>query len=165
MTSSGNAGPIRPASYNEHCATFPEVEGASALIGLYGAVPSFHDSEITDLNLRANGGSTLRLRNPFPTIFDSGFVFVTFEIAKLVDVVLEGFNHAQNVLGSLHVRPARSYPDRMGLHAPLEAGDLELELESIVGLGGRLVCRGVKLTWTMDRRARAATGRGALPGQ
>lgn len=164
MTSSGNAGPIRPASYDEHCATFPQVEGASALIGLYGAVPCFHDSEITDLNLRTNGGSTLRLRNPFPTIFDSGSIFVTFEVAKLVDVVLEGFN-GQNVLGSLYTRPARPYPDRASFHLPLVDGDLELELDPSVGLGGRLVCRGVKVSWTMDRRARAATGRGVLPGQ
>jgi hypothetical protein len=149
-----------------HRATFPSLDGAASLIKLYGDVPSFHDAEVTDLNLRASGGSTIRVSNLFPSIFDAGHVFVTFEIARLIDIVLDGFNHKQNVLGGLHVRPARFDPKRYPLHGTdLEPGDLEIELDSILGIGGTLICRAVKVSWTMDRRAREAMKRPDLLGQ
>lgn len=152
-------------SYRLHQATFPELEGAASLIRLYEGVPSFHDAEITDLNLRQAGGSSIRLCNLYPTVVDEGRVFVTIEIAHLIDVELDGYNHGQNVIGALHVRPARSNAARTTSRVPLEPGDLEIELFSIVGLGGLLVGRGLKVGWTMDRRARNASKRSALLGQ
>lgn len=152
-------------SYRLHQATFPELAGAASLVRLYEGVPSFHDAEFTDLNLRQAGGSSIRLCNLYPTAVDDGRVFVTIEIARLIDVELEGYNHGQNVIDALHVRPARSNSARGTYRVPLEPGDLELELFSIVGLGGLLVGRGLKVGWAMDRRARNASKRPALLGQ
>lgn len=152
-------------SYRLHQATFPELEGAASLVRLYDGVPSFHDAEITDLNLRQAGGSSIRLCNLYPTAVDDGRVFVTIEIAHLIDVELDGYNHGQNVINALHVRPVRSNAVRDTYRVPLEPGDLEIELFSIVGLGGLLVGRGLKVGWTMDRRARNASKRPALLGQ
>jgi hypothetical protein len=146
-----------------HQATFPELEGAASLVRLYDGVPSFHDAEITDLNLRQAGGSSIRLCNLYPTAVDDGRVFVTIEIAHLIDVELDGYNHGQNVINALHVRPARSNAVRDTYR--VEPGDLEIELFSILGLGGLLVGRGLKVGWTMDRRARNASKRPALLGQ
>ena len=63
------------------------------------------------------------------------------------------------------MRPARPNAARSTYRVPLEPGDLEIELFSIVGLGGLLVGRGLKVGWTMDRRARNASKRPALLGQ
>jgi len=153
------------ARYELHCRTLPQVEGAASLIELYGGVPSFHDAEVTEVNLRTDGGSTIRLANRYPTPVDAGRVFVTFEIAHLIDVVLDGYNHRQNVLGGLLIIPAPARQERARSHGPLEPGDLEIELDSILGVGGFLICRGVRVSWAMDRPARTVKAQRDLLGQ
>jgi hypothetical protein len=141
-------------AYEFHRRTFATLEGAGSLIALYGHVPSFHDGEITDLNLRRKGESKLRVSINYPDNFGHGSVFVTLEITNLLDVEIEGFS-AQNVIDSLYVTPAIANAEREA-HYGIDRmdGDLRIEFDPIWGVGGHLICRGVRVVWTMDHIAR-----------
>jgi hypothetical protein len=140
--------------YELHARTFATLEGAASLVGLYGDTPSFHDGEITDLNLRRKGESKLRVRIPFPDIYGHGSVFVTFEIGQVLDVSLEGFS-PQNVIFSLNVMPNPPNAEREAHYGIMrEQNDVKIELEPTWGVGGHLICRDVKVAWTMDHIAR-----------
>lgn len=144
------------AAYEVHNATLVTVPGADTLIALYdGRVPSFHDADILSVQLTTQGGSALRLALPYPTLFDRGRVIVNFEMGRILDADLDFFG-TQNVVGDLFVRPAQDRPDRRNHIHKLKPGDLEIEIDPSVGLGGIIVCRGLSLTWSKDRLARAA---------
>jgi hypothetical protein len=139
--------------YKLHSRTFITLEGVDSLVRLYGRLPTFHDGELTDLALRRDGTSSVRIRIPYPDIFAHGGVFVTIEIGEIVDVSLEGFS-PQNVLGDLYVTPAMPDAMREAHSGDRRAGDFRIELEPIYGIGGFVVGRGLKVAWSKDRRAR-----------
>ena len=147
---------LRQADYELHSKTFSLLPGADSLIQAYGEVPSFHDAEVEAVQLSKKGASSIRVSNLFPDIFSKGHVFVTLTIAEVIDIELEGFS-PQNVLFALRVRPAPGRPERQEYYPrKLASDDLEIELEPTYGIGGRLVCQGITVGWTMDRRARQA---------
>lgn len=147
---------LRQADYELHCKTFAALPGADSLIQVYGEVPTFHDAEVEEVRLSKKGASSIQVSNLFPDIFSKGHVFVTLTIAKVIDIELQGFS-PQNVLFALRVRPAPRRPEREHYYPrKLASDDLEIELEPTYGIGGRLVCQGVSITWTKDRAARQA---------
>jgi hypothetical protein len=142
------------ADYELHSDTFAGLKGADSLIEQYGNVPDFHDSEVQDLHLSLKFASTVRISNLFPDIYSRGRIFVTLTIDEILDIDLDGFS-PQNVLGGLRVRPVTSRPDRERFYPRKRTdGDLEIELDAIYGIGGVIVCRGVRIGWTKDRIAR-----------
>jgi hypothetical protein len=142
--------------YETHSRVLAALPGGASLIELYGRAPSFHDSEVQSIQLSIKGQSLIRVRNLYPDIFSQGHVIVSLSIAEIIDIELDGFS-PQNVLDGLRILPAPEKPERQKFYPPTLAGDdLEIELESIYGLGGSITCRGISIGWTMDRRTRRA---------
>jgi len=135
---------------------FQQVEGGPELLKWFGTVPSFHDAEILNLDLRRNGISLLRVHGwiatgevaPDKTAVLDKHAVVSFEISNVLDVQLEGFS-TQNVVGGLILRRAPDRPDRRH-HLALEPipDDIEIELEPCYGLHGRIRARSVRVTVT-----------------
>jgi len=136
--------------YELHCATFSSIEGVASLAALYGSFPSFHDSEVLDLKLSRSGTSVLRISDPYPDIFGANRLIVSFEIEDLIDLEIDGFS-PPNVLFGLYVTPLQPDPAREPYYArPRKDGDRRIELEPTVGIGGTLVCGGLKVTWERE---------------
>ena len=145
----------RRAEYLTHCQILAELPGAASLIAQYEHPPSFHDSTLEEINLSMGGTSILRLANPHPTIFDSGRLFVTFEIQKVIDLNLDFYG--ENILFGLLLRPPIVRGDRSNnFTRPLVEGDIEFQFEPTCGVGGYLIGREVSVRWTKNRRARNA---------
>ena len=142
------------ADYELHAKTFAGLPGAASLIDLYGNVPGFHDAEVRELRLSAKSESTIKISNLFPDIFSQAHVLVTLTIREIVHIQLDGFS-PRNILYWLRTRPAVAKPDQERFYSrKRKDDDLELELGATFGIGGSLVCNGISVTWTKDRRAR-----------
>lgn len=139
--------------YAVHSEILASLPGSASLLAQYEHLPDFHDAVAKDVSLSTSGKSLIRLANPYPTIFDAGYLLVTFEIDKVIDANLDFFGG--NILFGLMLRRPAARPDRQPyLTRPIEAGDIEFEFEPTCGLSGFVVGRGVRVSWTKDRRAR-----------
>ena len=144
------------AEYEEHARIFASLEGAASLIKLNGHVPSFHDAEVTDLNLSIRGQSTIRIADYVPEPFGPGKVIVTFQINELLDINLQGFS-SRNIIHGLRLKIASSSARENHYGYKVDAETLELQLEDILGISGILIGRGISLKWTKDRTRRRNT--------
>ena len=142
-------------SREQQPAIYHEVPGGVDLLRWFGRVPSFHDAEILDLNLRRRGKSTLRLHGWIMTdkIGEDGFIvldrhaIVTFALDGVMDLRVEGFS-AQNVIGGLILRRAPDRPERrnyLTLDPSPQDIEIELELEPCYGLDGLIRARSVAI--------------------
>jgi hypothetical protein len=85
---------------------YDTVPGGADLVRWFGQVPTFHDAEILDLNLRRRGQSILRVHGWIGTSLmgNDGYLepdkhaIVTFAIEDVMDLQLDGFS-VQNVVG------------------------------------------------------------------
>ncbi len=120
--------------------------GGAELISWFGRVPWFHDEEIELLELQSPGTSRLVIRATISaTLVETRSCRVTFHIDEIVELKLEHF-YRQNALFALHLRPAAPLtPPLYG--AEPSADDIEIVLESAVGLEGVIRCRGVSVTF------------------
>lgn len=117
------------------------IPGGKELIDWFGGVPSFHDSEILSLQLDRSGNSHLVIHafrmtdqtdeRGFYTL-DREFV-ATFEFSQILELKLEGFSE-QNVVGELMVTTE-------------DATTYIVEIDAIYGLGGRIGCKTLSLTF------------------
>ena len=108
-------------------------------------MPSFHDGEITSLELHRNAPSYLRVHGFAVNVSGSKMdwknakhAIVTFELQQIVDLQLDGFSH-QNVIGSLIIERKPSPFERVNYVGKEDAAalDFELTLEPCFGLDGR----------------------------
>jgi hypothetical protein len=117
--------------------------GGPELLAWFGGVPNFGDAEVLGLNLDRAGHSQLRiLAISYAGGRDSGGFFkrlvITFDLADMIDVAIEGFSH-QNVIEGLKLRraPAKPvHPSLLGLG--MGDGDFEIELEPCAGAFGKI---------------------------
>jgi hypothetical protein len=137
------------------------IPGGPALLAFFGAVPSFHDSEVLDLNLSRSAQSTLRLhfwRGLIPAeghapnvLRPADEVIVAFRFEEITDLKLDGFSH-QNVVGGLILRRVRAEISDFGMTRitlPPAGPDLfEIEMEPIYGISGRIRARKVSVSFT-----------------
>jgi hypothetical protein len=133
---------------------YDEVPGGPELLRWFGEVPSFHDAEITGLDLRRWGQSTLRVHGFVATYkADSGgsLVFdrhaiVTFSLEDIMDLQLDGFSH-QNVIGGLTLQRATDRGRANYYSLPQSPEDIEIELEPCYGLDGLIRAKRVTISF------------------
>lgn len=125
---------------------FRRLPGADAFLAGHDHVPTFHDGEIEEVWLSKKGPGSLSISIFWPDPFGAERILVTFSVANILDVRLEGFS-AQNVVGELWLSPATAVP---GFY-DVEPGDLRLDMEPLFGLSGMVVARGVRLSWAHHR--------------
>ena len=133
---------------------YGQVPGGPELLEWFCTVPSFHDAEVLNLDLRRKGNSLLRIHGwittgeiaPDRTAVLDKHAVVTFAISGVLDVQLESFS-IQNVIGGLILRRAPNRADRRDHLAltPLP-DDIEIELEPCYGLYGLIRARSVSLS-------------------
>ena len=114
------------------------IKNVQALISIFGRWPSFHDAEVCRLRLDRDGtclemevyifavGRAIDERGHYKRSNES---LLTLRFCEIEDVHLEGFNH-QNVIASLTLRKDQR---------------IDVELESIFGLGGKFSCGAVEV--------------------
>jgi hypothetical protein len=131
------------AQRDETVEILKDVPGCLELLAWFGGVPNFGDGEVLGLSLDRAGPSRLRLLAISSTggRDSGGFLkraIVTFNLADMIDVTIEGFSH-QNVIGGLklHRAPERKiHSSLLGIGAV--ASDLEIELEPCAGAFGKI---------------------------
>ena len=142
------------AEYAVHSAILTGLPGAASLIASYDGVPSFHDATVEDVNLSMRGKSSIRIGNPYPTIYDRSRLLVTFEIGQVIDANLDSFG--QNILFSLMLRHPVRRPERQNYRTrEILEGDVEFDFDATCGISGFVVGRNLSVRWTKDRRAGA----------
>jgi len=120
--------------------------GGAELIEWFGHVPWFHDDEIELLELQSPGACRLVIRATIvATLAEVRSCRVTFHIDEIVELKLEHF-YRQNALFALRLRPAGSLPGPLYGAEP-SPSDIEMVLESAVGIEGIIRCRGVSVTF------------------
>lgn len=136
-------------AYKEHAARpetsvelFSLLPGADKFLSKYGRVPTFHDGEVEEVFLSKNGPSRICISIHWPDHFGAEKILVTLTAAQIVDIRLEGFS-PQNVIGELWLCAATALPG----YYEVQEGDLQLNMESIYGIGGMLLVRGLEVSW------------------
>jgi len=120
--------------------------GGAELIEAFGLVPWFGDDEIDRLDLVSGGKTRLVINASLGASYvESRSLRVIFEIEEIVELGLEHF-YRQNVLDALRLRPAGE------MQAPLYGAepspdDIEIVLQSTLGMDGTIRCRGVSVTF------------------
>ncbi len=119
--------------------------GGPALIEWFGFIPWFHDDEIERLELSDKGASRLVVRsNVYSDLISARACRVTLTFSDIVDIQLEHF-YRQNVIGALRFRRAVPHDGPVYGRMP-EGGDIEMVIESILGLGGTIRCAEVAIS-------------------
>jgi hypothetical protein len=145
------------ARWETSCQLFATLPGADRLIAKYGKVPTFHDGEVEVVHLNQKGPSKIAISIPWPDIFGEEKVLVTLTAAHVLDVELEGFSR-HNYVYELWFRRPTPQPGHAGKGISLEEGDVEVEFESTLGLGGKLLLRSVDVSWSLKRPGKSAKG-------
>ena len=133
---------------------YHEVPGGSELVRWFGRVPTFHDAEVHDLDLRRVGESTLHLHGwtMKEEIDHDGFVVldkhavVTFRMEGIMDLRLDGFSH-QNVIGGLTLQRAADRGRANYYSMPKSPDDIDIELEPSFGLSGFVRAKRVAISF------------------
>ena len=117
-----------------------EIPGATSLIERFGRWPSFHDSEVLQMDLRRAGRSEVKIHIFEMTgdLDERGYyinrnhTIVSFHLTDTEVHELSGFNH-QNVLSGIAIRKT-------------DRADYEFDLDPIYGVGARLSARTMRIT-------------------
>ncbi len=121
---------------------FLEVPGGRQLLDWFGTVPTFHDAEITSLQLSAEGKSAL-IVNEWKLGLDLEVLdtrLVVFEMSGIVDFELNYFSR-QNSLWGLALRHGKDRPNRLPYTGSTTVPTFEIWLHPNVGLSGFIRCR------------------------
>jgi hypothetical protein len=120
-----------------------QIPGGRALVDWFGGVPTFHDGEVLSVHLERDQPSKLvvygfRMNSETDA---QGFYVVdrkvtaTFVIDGIDSLELKGFS-IQNVL------------NRLSIHARSGGTGYEIELEDTYGIGGRIGCEAVSVSYS-----------------
>ena len=112
--------------------------GGPALLAWMGGIPDFGDAEVVALTLDRSGPSLLRLAIEMGVRGRRESALVSFVLADMIDVRLEGFSR-QNVIGGLRLRWASDrpvHPTHIGVGLGL--GDIEIDLDPCFGAFGAI---------------------------
>lgn len=126
-----------------HSPTCPQVNGAIELESWLGGWPTFHDAEVIEIRLSAEGASEIRVRTwrPSNNVNPTGHfnrekrVIVSFELTGIFGMELFDFGH-QNVLSGAFVTPV--------------GGGHRIDLEQLHGLGGWILASEVSVSFTPE---------------
>jgi hypothetical protein len=133
---------------------YNEVPGGPELLSWFGRVPSFHDAEIINLDLRRSGKSFLRVHGwtDAAAVDDKGCIVlekhavVTFALEEIMDLQLDGFSH-QNVIFGLKLQRATDRGRSNYYALPQSPEDIEIELEPCFGLDGVIRAKRVSISF------------------
>ena len=119
--------------------------GGPELIDWFGFIPWFHDDEIERLELSDKGTSRLVVRsNVYGDLTRTRASRVTLAISEIVEIQLEHF-YRQNVIGALRFRLASHHDGPVYGRMPADS-DVEILIESILGLSGTIRCAEVTIS-------------------
>lgn len=132
-------------------AIYASIPGGPEMLAWFDGTPSFHDAEIVSLVLNRRSQSYISIhfwnvdRGSDSYFHSTKHAVVTFELADIYDLQLDGFSH-QNVISELIVSHDESDPERTPYHS-LPAGkmDFEIKLEPCYGLDGYIRCKRVAI--------------------
>jgi hypothetical protein len=116
------------------------IPGATSLIERFGRWPSFHDSEVLQMDLRRAGSSEVKIHifemtgdlDERGSYINRNHTIVTFHLIDVEVHELSGFNH-QNVLSGIAIRKT-------------ELAEYEFDLDPIYGVGARLSAKTIGIT-------------------
>jgi len=121
---------------------FSLLPGADEFVSRYGRVPTFHDGEVEEVVLTNKGPSRICISINWPDPVGRDKIVVTLTADQILDVGLEGFS-PQNVINELWLCAATALPG----YYEVEEGDLQLNMEPIYGISGKLVVRDLRVSW------------------
>jgi hypothetical protein len=129
--------------YTETIEVLKVVPGGMELLAWFGGEPTFGDGEILELSLNFCGPSRLRVvafRSAGHGTDSENWprAIVTFDLADMIDVSIEGFAQP-NINGGLQLRWAREknyHPSLLGIG--MSTADHEIELEPCAGAFGTI---------------------------
>jgi hypothetical protein len=118
---------------------YQSITGYQSVVEWFGGWPSFHDAEVTSIELHRHGSSYLRVHTFRMTgEFDERGYYkltqhavVTFEVSDITSLDLSGFNH-QNVLSCLLIQR--------------HTDDLKLVLGGCYGVEGQITSKAVSVS-------------------
>lgn len=138
-----------------HERVLASIPGGAELIAWFGKAPTFHDAEIETIEVGRRGGLlTVQYWRDIEEVYSGKATYVTFAFEKLVDLELDGF-YDQNVLFELVLKSPAARPERVPYHGPESTSDIEIDLQSTIGTGGFLRCRGLAVSF-MTKKAKGA---------
>lgn len=131
-----------------------DISGGRALLDWFGEEPCFHDAEILRVTLDRSGASLLQVHGWRMTgdVAPDGFLvrdrhaIVSFHLAGITDLVLDGFS-TQNVVSGLILRRAAERGRSAYLPAAASSDDFEIELMPCYGLDGFIRARDVSISF------------------
>ena len=113
-----------------------QIPGGRALVDWFGGVPTYHDGEVLSIHLERDQPSKLvvyafRMNSETGA---PGFT-TTFVLDGIDSLELKGFS-IQNVV------------NRLSIHARSEGTGYEIEIEDTYGIGGRIGCEAVSVSYS-----------------